>query len=295
MDPDEALVFRCVRCESSGYVTPEFIRNLRVTGDVAVRFAHKNSIKANKTRKKARASISGPSVFRDITLPMSDSKEAMIKLEYVQDRLGVNISLFDAIHRYKMVLDLRDLYKVNPWMEMQEEDYMMSMLADDGIGFLSIDKSTIVFRDVHGWKWNKRYYNYNIHGYIPGSSSVYTISKEVDLLSRKIEVVIAEGIFDVLGTALNVLNPGWEDDKNLFIINATGKSFVKSINLIRSYGFLNMRLRIFSDDDVHDGFFRKIKQRDPVLYRERIEINRNVLKKDFGYPKDKIKVKRGRI
>ena len=293
-DP-ELLVWRCVKCTQGGYVNPEFIRNLRVTNDTVVKFAHKNSLSVAKLRKKAKASISGPSMFRDVILPMSNDRESLIKLDYVCNRLGRDISLYDAVNRYKMVLNLRDLYAENTWMEMQEDEWIMSMLANDGIGFLSIDKSMIIFRDVHGWKWPKRYFNYSIHGPIPDSSVVYTIGKDVDLLSDKVEVIIAEGVFDVMGVALNVLPEGWEHDKNLFIINAAGKSYVKSINLVRSYGFLDMKLRIFTDQDVHDNFFKKIKRFDPILYREKIEINRNIIKGDFGHCKEDIKIKRGKI
>lgn len=293
-DPD-MIVWRCVKCTTGGYVTPKFVRDLRVNNDTVVRFAHKNSLTIKAQRKKAKVSITGPSMFRDIIIPMSDDEESLTKLDYVCNRLGRDISLFDAVHRYKMVLNLRDLYQENPWMEMQEDDWVMTMLANDGIGFLSIDKSMIIYRDVHGWKWPKRYFNYNVHGNMPDSSAIYTIGKEVDLLSKKIIVIIAEGVFDVMGVALNVLPDGWEDDKNLFIINAAGKSYVKSINLIRSYGFLDMDLRIYTDKDVHDNFFRKIKKFDPILYRNKIEINRNTIKSDFGHCKEDIKVQRGRI
>jgi len=298
VDDEECVVWRCVRCDTSGFVTPQFIRNLKITNDIAIRFAHKNSINASKIYKKVKTSITGPSKFRDILIPITDDTESIEKLEYVQDRLGVKISLQDAVNRYKMILNLEELWKCNHWMKMQENPQMMRMLADYGVGFLSIDKSKIIFRDVYGWNWSKRYFNYNIHGYIPDSSSIYTISKNINLLSTNMEVIIAEGILDVMGIALNILPAGWENNQNLFIINAAGKSYVKSINLVRSYGFLDFNLRIFTDNDVNNGFFIKIKKRDPILYRKKIEINRNIFSKkenDFGLPLHKIKLQRGRI
>jgi hypothetical protein len=297
VDDPNYIVWRCVKCDSSGYVDTKFINNLKIKDESALRFAHKNSINIINKRKKIKQSSNNFSSFKKLKIPYSNDKKSLKKLKYLNNRLKTNLSVKDAVDYFKIVLDLRQLFRMNSWMKINEENYIMSRLANEGIGFISSDNTKIIFRDTSN-SWKKRYFNYNVYGNFLDdnfSSAIYTVSKKIDLLFPMPLVVIAEGTIDIVSVVLNIFGRDSLNDNNIIFLNAFGKSYIKSLKKVRQLGFFDFNLKIFSDSDVNLSFYKKLKKYDPILYRKRILIYYNKLRKDFGYPKEYLSPKKTQL
>lgn len=289
-DPS-SLVWRCVKCTASGVVNTSFIRNLNCHNDFIIKFAHRNSINVNKKTKALTGSSYNGDSFRKIHIPISKTKRSLRKLAYINSRLGINITPEEAAEVYKIVLDLREVFEANDFMKMTEKKFIMSMIADDGLGFISRDNSIINFRDTSD-SWDKRYFNYNVYSKdLPYSSSIYSISREVDLLEVTPSVYMAEGVFDIISVFSNIL----KSPKSGIFMGVTGKSFLAGVYELYKLGFLSQNLNIYSDDDVDTGFYKWVKRDNPILSRSRINLFYNSKKKDFGYSLKDIEIRKSII
>jgi hypothetical protein len=266
------------------------VRDLSVYDHGVMEIAFENQKEAGKRTDRVRGKSGA---FREMKIPVARTPEALDRLGYVCERLGVDISPERAAKRFKMVTDFRELFRHNKWMKPTQEDYVMRRLADEGVGFVSSDWSSIIFRDVTGG-WKKRYHNYPVHpGDPPGASTMYSVQNEVDVTALTLKVSMTEGIFDILGVALNV-DDSWDRDDEHVLLATNGKSFIPAIRNLRSKGFLDLDLRIYSDNDVKEGLFRWIKREDPLLKYRPFQVFWNVYpgQKDFGVERSKIRVKK---
>jgi hypothetical protein len=300
-DP-EAIVWHCVRNDCHGLVDAEFMRRIGVFSEKGVLAAHRNAMSIRKKIGKAARAMTGG---RSDKLPSpklvpASGESTLQKLKYLNDRLGLKVKPFEAANKLKLVPDLRALFRANPWMKPTEEKFMMTRLADDGLGFMSADKTHIIFRDTTN-KWNKRYFNYKIHNLdIPSASKLYFISNKINLLSPKFTIVAAEGIFDAIAVAYHHEPDTFKSD-SMLVAGASGKGYPWLIKSIRKMGFLDLKVKIYSDSDVDISYYKWLIGDDPLLNSGNIEIYYNDYKKedkhkrDFGVPSDHVKIRRASV
>ena len=112
-------------------------------------------------------------------------------------------------------------------------------------------------------------------------------SVEVDLLSDDINIIMAEGTFDIIGIKEHFYND-YNDTNHIFISNG-GKGYNSSLQFLIKFGFLEFNPIIYGDQEVPLAFYKQLKN-NIYLKDKSITIITNTLEKDCGVPKDKIKV-----
>ena len=182
---DEPMFYNCKRavCQASGIVTHQKLIewSLPVNNDVSVELTKYNS-KIFKLSKNYKYKD------RDVYLlnnNIIDSDLSKIKLEYINTRLGLNLSYKDLIDN-KIVLNIYDLFQFNNITKFTRHDNIVKELNDNFLGFISNDNAFINLKKlVDDGKVYKtidtKYVKYNIFNKIDNSSSFYTIPTQIDI------------------------------------------------------------------------------------------------------------------
>jgi hypothetical protein len=283
---EEPFWFYCQRCNTSGRMSPNFLKDVKVFDSNLSLGLYEvgKKYKYNSKKKKSHAMFAEKTL--EIPEPTGTTSE-LAKLKYFNDRLGTDISLHEASQKFKMILNFGKFCIHNEIDEFTENLEMIKKLNKYAVGFLSYDQSNIIFRSIVDKKESGfRYHNYNIFGDYENTKRFYTIGAKIDILKPKLHVVATEGIMDILGTYCHFFR-GKELDNYLFVA-INGKGYHLVFQHLARLGFLDIDLQIFSDSDVDRDFYKYIKEGSPVLKNTRIKLNYNKLKKDFGVKKEEI-------
>jgi hypothetical protein len=204
-DP-RCFVWRCVRCSTGGVVNYKFIRDLECFDPFLLEFGFKNSINSKEYIKKKNKELKlfNPKQ-RELIIPFKESDLSYEKIDYINNRLGLNISPRLACH-LRMITDFEEFLFTNH-LKATEDETIMKMLQSHAIGFLSWDASMIVFRNIHGkFFGDKRYFNYNIQSKDQiNFNKFYSIRKKIDACNPIIKLNLSEGIIDMLGLSFSIL------------------------------------------------------------------------------------------
>lgn len=284
----------CQRCQSSGIVNSELLEMLSCDD-----YALINNMQREYTEYKRKVRIKYGETLsflskRRIIYPLVKTTQ-LNKREYINDRLGINITDEDS-YKYKIIYSLNDFMKqnglekllnkkFNDELEQYKFNKKIENLEKNCVGFLSSDKSTIVFRSLDKEKAGFRYSNFTIFPEID-SKKTYTISNNLDLNNDTFNIHISEGIFDIIGVYNHVQNSNMNSN-DLFIANA-GKSYCVTANFIKKLSILNANINIYSDSDVDVKFYKDMLRLEPLFKLNGINIYYNNKGKDFGVSKDKI-------
>ena len=279
-------LFRCVKCETSGRVNDKFLHDLGCyDNDVLLEVLRANREERQQNRDKT---VKIEPKKKNITLPIVDSAQSRACLAYFNNRYKTNYDLDTIVNRFKVVCDI-DAFVTENKLYFECKYFNLR----NAIGFLSADKTYVIFRDITGMQ-NIRYYNLQlVDNEIPHSKR-YTISSPIDIMKDQITLVMTEGIFDIIG----VYNKFYKDyDKNDVIFCATcGKSYTTAIMQYIKQGFLNLNIIIYSDADVdYKWYIDKVKNSNKImqlLNNSKITIYYNTLDKDFGVPEDNISLRK---
>lgn len=215
------------------------------------------------------------------------------KLDYLNNRLGLNLSYDDTLNN-KIVLNLCDLLYTNNIKLLSRERYIIKKLDKHFIGFLSNDNCYLNLRKIDDDKIyksiNKRYINYNIFNNFNNTEKFFTIPSIIDTsLNKPVRINIAEGPFDILSIIYNLID---DEHKYSQSINCAicGNSFYTLYKLFQTrYGFIDIEVHIYIDNDGHSKgityLIKKLKEISIPLY---IHNNDYKKEKDFGVPKARI-------
>lgn len=285
---DGLIVYNCFKCPAQGIVDGKFFRDLGCYDIDLINICNQNNKNNTAYTENVRKTHFLKNVIPRFTY--REAPESIKKLEYINNRLGVNLTIND-LARFKIVLNLYDYINANTIGNLTRYKDICDQLDQVFIGFLSADSSYINFRRivpegiVHK-NIDTRYVNYNIYGLLDNASKYYIIPSIINP-SQPLNIYIAEGVFDILGVYLNTDN----DKSNSIFASIGGKSYMNIItNLILKYGFMKFTLHIYIDNDIDDYEIHKIAN----LLRPigcRIFMHRNTFpgEKDYGVPKDRIK------
>lgn len=281
------FMFHCKRCETAGVLNQKTLRDLGIYDNSI----NESIIISNKEYHQNQGIQHISFKRKEFKNTLTQSKNSINAALYFNNRYGSNYSEEELINKFKCILDAPYFFNENKIYAPKIFDFSNS------IGFISSDSTHIIFRDITG-KQKLRYNNLRVDKVSEEASKIYNISTEIDIMQPTINLVITEGIFDIIG----VYTHFYKDtplEKNTIFAAACGKSYNAVIlNYIRM-GFLSMNISIYSDGDVDVNFYRDLKRSNPYLRGENITIFYNDLYdkttgygKDYGVRKEEIKLRK---
>lgn len=283
--PDEPSKYHCMKCHESGYVTHKTLLDWGIWDDQIATDLIEHNKHTKYLNKASRIAVN-----RLINPIAVDDQVSQIKLQYINDRLGLSLS-YDDLARMKITLSLRELLRCNGIDRLTREENIVDQLNYNFIGFISIDNGFLNMRRVcdEGLVYksiDKRYINYNIYGNFDTSHRFYTIPSQIDLLQGVVNLHIAEGPFDILSIYHNLRHgePG--------IYSSVGGSNYLGVimYMIETIGLPWVNVHLYPDNDNSDDrkikyIYQQLKGINTPLY---IHKNRYPGEKDFGVPLAKI-------
>jgi hypothetical protein len=290
MREDTPVLFMCHRCDTSGILTPSILRSMDIN-DLNI---NSGLVSYNKAAtKNMNQQIGTHDNSLNFKVPIADANDErnIFKKEYFEGRLGIQTT-FEELADLKVILKLGQFMKLNNVLKLTTYKEKGESLHNDYLGFLSIRNEFINFRQVYESKF-LRYEKYPIVGGLDNTRKFYTIPNEIDLLSpKRITLNISEGSFDILGVYYHIYEQAKE---NMIYAAACGSGYESVIKYFISMGvFDNVDVNIYSDDDRDPSFYRQmVKSLKPWV--NEFNLFYNDKSKDFGVPKDKIKVVKKRI
>ena len=282
---DTPMMYRCLKCDVRGLVTDNVLIELDLPIDSTM-------IKELKcyNRKAIKVSKLVNLDFESYTVPLyTDSCKNQMKLDYLNNRLGINIDIQEAKDK-KIILNLFDFMVLNEIKMIDGLTYnMMKMLDNDYIGFLSTNNNCIVFRDITGN--NKlRYYKVILNTKNVNPDTFYGIPGSISMLyTHDINIHMAEGVFDILSIEKNL--PHNKAEHNLFYATC-GYGGVTLLKYLLHHGInTGINLHIYSDKDKADWNHKKyLFNNSGTAWIDHIYIHRNQRdgEKDYGVPLSRI-------
>ena len=270
-------LYRCVKCETSGYVDAKFLHDIGCyDNDTLLDLLSENRIHRQQNRDNNNIVIKKKE--HDLILPeVSESKQTIDAVNYFNSRYESNFDAETIKSKFKAILDI-DAFVTDNRLDIHTKYFDLRQ----AIGFLSSDKTYGIFRDIYG-NQPVRYYNLQLVPNDYPRSKSYTIAEPVDLMIDEINLIMTEGIFDII-CVYNKYYLNSETYNNIFVATC-GKSYATAINKYLSMGFLNLNIIIYSDADVdYKWYIEKVKKQIPLLANSKITIYYNTLGKDFGVP-----------
>lgn len=287
---DVPFFYFCQRCNTSGIVTPDFLKDIKVYDtSLATEIYNVNkTMKYNKSKKSKHSEFANKDGI--FIPPAAGTKLELKKLNYINNRLGTNISLEEAVDKFRMILNFKEFILYNDIDEFTESTEMVAKLHKTALGFLSYDQSNIVFRSfLSKEESGYRYHNYNVLGNYEDSKRFYTIQSKIDIFQTELNVVATEGIIDIIGVYNHFYKD--KDNSNTLFVAINGKGYNLVFNYLARLGFLKMNISIFSDSDVDISFYKYIKSQNDILSNQKIKIYYNKIGKDYGVKKEQIDLK----
>lgn len=213
-----------------------------------------------------------------------------MKRRYICNRIGLNLSI-EELSKNKIIFSLKDLLWKNYINKYTRDIRVIDGLDKYFVGFLSNNNNSISFRNmVHnkldlGNSLNYRYIKYMI---TPGNSAGYYIIPSICDITKRNEIIISEGHFDILSIFYNIYNG---DRNNRIYICIGGNSYLNIIKYILcEIGLIDPVFHVFIDNDINKNILTSIKTiLSPLNLEVYIHMNGYNKEKDFGVPKEKIK------
>jgi hypothetical protein len=288
LDP-EHLVWHCVRCNASGSFNLDFLKNLGIhnTDLFKLAISNKSYIKKKLSKNSNTFITKNRSKFK---IPLNIDKK---KLNYLNERFETSFNI-DEIVKYKIITSFNDFLNYNG-LNFYGNQEIFTKLQETGIGFLSFDRSHLIFRDISD-TWEKRYFNYSIFKKTKEDSIIYSVANELSIFEEKIDIIVAEGIFDIV--AVNKFNLFKSDNTKVFFSSngSGGTSLINILKYLITLGYIDYRIIVFSDSDIDYNDYKELKMKNPkYFYNTEFRVFYNKLKKDCGRPLREIELKQIRI
>ena len=288
-DSDSPIMYNCFRCDPTeerrkGVVNQEFLNRyqLWMTGDYG----------NNPNRSYIKKKRIGNRQVLDIANSIEDTRENRLKLQYINKRLGLQLTYQDLVG-LKIFLNLQYLLNSNNIHRYSRDASIIQLLGSNFLGVLGVNNNMLSLRRLIETGLpnvvNKKYINYVVTDKID-AEKFYMMPNSVDMM-KPVHIHIAEGFFDILGIFFNVMNCNTE--QNLYIAGF-GKSYEESLKfLVCNFPMLYTVVHLYPDLDVTDYVVRGICNNIQPVVNE-LYVHRNIYRgegkqeKDFGVPREKI-------
>jgi len=278
--------YYCQRCNNSGSFSSETMKDLNFF-DVEFLSALAEEKRTHKTSQKKESSFF--SEKNDIILPeIKINSISENKINYLNSRYSFKLGL-DEIKFLKIILNFEEFFILNNLKEVTYDQKTLRKLEiyeKYYIGFLSYDKKFIIFRRISDRKELNRYEIFNIFNKeYNETKKFYTIPAKINILSNELNLVMTEGIFDIISVWVNGYNRKIEN--NLIFIANNGTGYKKPIINFSKMGFLNSNIKIFADSDYILNYKRNILEIKEIFPYKSFELYFNQKldireKTDFG-------------
>ena len=280
--------FYCHTCNCHGYITHRKLLdwNIYDPGIADDLYSHyisvlrKSPIKFNTVGK----------VYNVINRCARLDELTMIKMQYINNRLGTKLDLRD-FQNLKVVLNLNDFLNENNITRFTRNYNIIQDLDRAFVGFLSLDNGFVTLRKIDDQvvyeSINKRYVNYKVFDKEDTSERFYVVPQNIDLLStNRIKLHIAEGAFDILSIYLNLRNR--EPGIYATVSGSNYSSIISYFMIEKKLPWLEIHL--YPDNDKNNWIMKRIIDNyKPFQIPIYIHRNMSPREKDFGVSIDRIK------
>jgi hypothetical protein len=279
--------FYCQRCESKGVLNSELLKDLEVDdSDLAI--SVRNEVRSFfKNTNKTSSGLNVLERKKELKYPKYEIGGSFDKkLNYLNMRFGRKLDK-DDLRNFKVVNSLEHLLILNKLEGLfdNEKFYNMMTFADkNGVCFLSSDLNYALFRYTTD-KFERRYITISLNYPYDIGHKVYSIKNSVSIFEPKVNLVMAEGMFDINSVYLNYYKE--QDNSKKIFYAANGKAFKLIPLLVNRMGFLNIDLDIYSDNDVQKEDYKYLL--DSFRFNKiMLHYNKRKDEKDFGVPENRI-------
>lgn len=220
----------------------------------------------------------------------SDSELSKSKLNYVNQRLGLNLSIQEATDN-GIVLDLISTLRANNISKITRDPRILKEISDNFVGFITFDKAYVNMRNLTepGTLFHtidEKYVNYNIYGKKNSSMKFITFPTYIDS-SLPVELHVGEGPFDALSIKYNLRNNAVPNAIYAAVTGNAYKGLIK--HMICTLGIMNMNIHLYLDSDEAGKYMLNDLLYDLQMYMNPIWIHYNTIGKDMGVKKEQIK------
>lgn len=286
-DDSMPLVYHCFRCDAAGVLNSDILKDIGIYN-----LSLNSSIKAYNKQALKSLEKRGYTKYADkvnINLPYPQNLDlAEKKRQYISKRLGLSLSLEELV-ALKVCFNFADFLRANEINKLNVSKEILSKLHHNYVGFISTNNDFIQFRDIIGKEQKFRYYNYDVFKTLDKSRNFYSIPNKIDLMTTDdIHIVLAEGIFDILGVFYHVYDCKTE---NMIYSAVCGCGFASVIKYYLRKGLTgkNIHFTIFSDTDKAPEFYSYIYE-ETKDWVGSITLCYNIKNKDCGVPKSLIEI-----
>lgn len=252
-----------------------------------------NSVSKDKSGFRAKR-ITGRTVLDLGPTKVTDNKLTRHKLEYINGRLGTQLSYDDAT-QLKLVLNISDVLNGNEVKSYTRNMCDMETLDKYFIGAIGANNNMISLRNLTYKKGSnlpkydllgKKYVNYVVNEHM-NTDKYYVIPTNLNTIVP-VNIHVCEGFMDALGIFFNVLHG--DTNGNHVVIAGFGKSYSEAVEYVLSaYPFVMANVHLYPDADVDDRSVKSVARKiAPIV--DSITCHRNAYpgEKDYGVTADHI-------
>ena len=293
------IQYHCFLCDSGGVLQPSALQLLDIDDP---------SLKSSVTTlNRTSSKMDKKGMINEVKMTSFDYKLPEIKFgpktKYIEDRLGIRGLSKEEFKKMKVVTSLRDFCIVNKIKHVSCPSRYAYKIEEKYVGFLTYGNSHILFRDITNTE-DLRWIKYPITSESSTNRIFYAMESEIDLFTEdEITINLAEGVLDILSANYNL---GY-DGPNVLNLCVSGKYYDSLILFLVSLGFVgsNITINIFADNDYVFNrknnnttttleYYKKILKNYKYLFGK-INVWYNLMEKDIGVPRDKIKLQKYQI
>lgn len=279
---DELILFNCFKCGSKGILTPKIALEWGIVETEFISFLAEYNKRVGKLSKN-RMMVHSDRYRLNYDFVTNDDLTKR-KLEYINNRLGLNLSIDDCV-RMKIILNLKDLLRSNGIQQLTRHPNIVEQLDENFVGFLSFDNAFVNLRNT-GLKQvyegiDQRWVVYNIFNKFDNTQKFYTMPTNIDLF-QPVELHIAEGAFDIVSIRENLR----KTNRNAIFTSVGGNTYKGSIrHFLCQLGIPNLNIHLYPDNDISRDVVLDVANSFNTFHLP-IQIHRNVYsgEKDFGVP-----------
>ena len=287
VDGDVPL-YKCFKCNTSGILNSSILQSfLHDYNENDIMIGKEIDKFVSNSKKEFRAVKND--VYNLFNTALINESLANIKLNYLNQRLGLNLSISDCLND-KIVLNVMDFLQLNRINTFTRSNEIMDILQYNTLGFLSRNNSSIMTRSMSDTQLHPHLVDrYNSYTIFPCDSKYkfYTIPTMINLGSNiPVEIHIAEGPIDILSICYNLNH---NNRYQQAYVSVNGSDYMKGIKYyLTEVGVSNPLFHIYPDED-------KVANMENIIYRLKslcfpVCIHRNVYpgEKDMGVPLNRI-------
>lgn len=289
----------CFLCETGGFLSPSTLPLLDID-DISLK-------SGLMTLMKTSSKLDKKGMINEVQMTNFDYELPEIKrgpkTKYIENRLGLKGLPEEEFKKMKIVTSLKDFCVLNKIKKLTCSNQVAFKLEEKYVGFLTYGNSHILFRDITDTE-ELRWVKYPITAESSNNRIFYSMESEIDLFTdEEITINLTEGVLDILSANYNLGYNG----SNILNLCVSGKYYDSLILFLVSLGFVgsNITINIFADNDQQFNkknknnttsieYYQKILKNYKHLFGK-IYVWYNLMSKDIGVPRDKIKLQKYQI